>query len=170
MSEQISQVISIVNAKVEHYQQILALNELLVHYLSPLDISALQALINDAKVCKVALIDDEVVAFVIALCEGKPYDSVNYRWFSDRYESFLYVDRIVVSPDTHGKGIGKRIYNDLFAIAKLLGVAQITAEINTKPANDVSLKFHQRMGFTEVGRQVIADGKKEVSMQLKRIF
>ena len=32
-----------------------------------------------------------------ALREGTPYESPNYRWFSERYPEFVYIDRIVIA-------------------------------------------------------------------------
>ena len=40
---------------------------------------------------------DMLVAFCIVFTEGSTYDSKNYQWFSQKYDSFVYMDRIVVS-------------------------------------------------------------------------
>lgn len=162
-----TQQITIVNAKPEHYQQILALNHQLVHFLSPLNLEKLTTLANNSAIFKVAMLDDEVVAFMIVFKEGADYDSVNYQWFSQKYDQFLYIDRIVVAPSTSGMGLGKRLYHDLFESARLAGIDKFTAEINTIPENPVSLNFHLALGFVEVAKQTIDNGKKEVSMQLK---
>ena len=38
-----------------------------------------------------------LVAFCIVFSQGSIYDSRNYQWFSQNYDSFVYMDRIVVS-------------------------------------------------------------------------
>lgn len=43
----------------------------------------------------------------------------------------------------------------------------ITCEIDIKPINEVSLVFHENMGFKEVGRQEIKGGEKVVSLQAR---
>lgn len=40
---------------------------------------------------------DMLVAFCIVFSQGSIYDSRNYQWFSQNYDSFVYMDRIVVS-------------------------------------------------------------------------
>ena len=42
----------------------------------------------------------------------------------------------------------------------------LAAEVDIEPPNSVSLKFHERQNFIEVGRQMI-DGGKLVSLRVK---
>ena len=160
---------SLINADETHYEAVLALNESLVHHLSPLTIEGLRSLAQYADLFRVVVKDEKVMGFVIVLREGTAYPSVNYRWFSGRYPAFLYIDRIAISPEMHGKGVGKAIYRELFAYAKKQGIPRVVAEIYSQPPNTASLEFHRINGFIEVGRQLTADGTKEVSMQLKEI-
>jgi predicted GNAT superfamily acetyltransferase len=106
-----------------------------------------------------------VVAFLLAFREGANYDSVNYQWFSRRYASFLYIDRIVVSPNARGSGAGALLYRRAFAHAVKSDVPWITCEFDVAPPNPASEAFHQKFGFRELGRQLVADGKKLVSLQ-----
>ncbi len=164
-------MISIENSREEHYDKILNLNEQLVHFLSPMDLNKYQKMIQETAMNKVALEDDEVTGFMMVFSEGKSYDSVNYKWFEQRYEKFLYVDRIVISPKHHKKGIGKKLYEELFSYAKKIGYNIITCEIDIEPPNPGSLKFHNRMGFQEVGTQEIDSkgSKKVVSLQIAEL-
>ena len=41
-------------------------------------------------------IEEKLVGFLIALTPGKEYHSINYKWFEKRFDSFMYVDRIVI--------------------------------------------------------------------------
>lgn len=159
----------IIDAGETHYKDILALNEQLVHHLSPLSFEKLHSLAGLSELVKVVIQQGKVVGFAIILREGKSYDSVNYRWFSDRYPAFLYIDRIAISPEMHGKGVNRAVYHELFAYAKQTGITRIAAEIYSQPPNTVSLAFHTANGFIEVGRQLVADGTREVSLQLKEI-
>lgn len=152
-------------ATVKDYKAILSLNEDLVHYLSPMDKVKLKHLHEQAELLWVALADGEVAAFLLALGQGKDYDSVNYTWFESRYDRFLYIDRVVVSTAHQGRGIGKKLYSTIRTYAKTLGYPVLTAEIDIEPPNLDSLEFHKAFGFSEVGRQSVADGKKVVSLQ-----
>ena len=150
-------------------ERILELNEESVHFLSPLTMDKLERLWDQSEMLSVVECDGAVEAFVLTIREGKDYDSLNYLWFSKDYEKFLYIDRVVVSERMKGKGLGTMLYKSVFEHAREMGVPYVTAEIDINPPNFGSLKFHERFGFKEVGRQAVADGKKVVSLQAVEI-
>ena len=108
---------------------------------------------------------ESVCAFLLAFREGSGHDSENYCWFNRHYNQFLYVDRIVVSKAHRGKQFGALLYADLFRFARAADPERITSEIDIEPANRVSLRFHERFGFEEVGSQWLAGAKKRLSLQ-----
>lgn len=150
---------------IKDYDRILQLNEESVHFLSPLTKDKLEKIISQCEMVNVAEVDGRVEAFVLTLKEGKEYDSVNYLWFDNHYDQFLYIDRVVVSLEMQSKGLGRTLYESVFNHAKLTGVPYVTAEIDINPPNPGSLKFHEKFGFVEVGKQTVAQGKKVVSLQ-----
>lgn len=104
-----------------------------------------------------------VVGFVIVLVEGvEAYDSPNYRWFDERLDSFLYVDRVAVDASAQGLGVGRMLYDAVIERARALGRTAVVAEINTAPRNDQSLGFHARMGFEVL--EEVADPRYEGRM------
>jgi len=151
------------------YEQILKLNEESVHFLSPLTKEKLAHLHHESEILNVIEINGFVEAFVLALREGKDYDSVNYTWFEKNFDQFLYIDRVVVSVKQQKSGLGKLLYQEVFKHAKAIGIPVVTAEIDIEPPNPVSLKFHEKFGFQEVGKQPVACGKKVVSLQAAQI-
>jgi predicted GNAT superfamily acetyltransferase len=144
---------------------LLALNAESERFLSPLDAARLDWLLGMSACRRVVELDGCAVAFLLALREGAAYDSPNYRWFCARYSRFLYVDRVVVAAAEQGKHLGAALYDDLFAGAQSAGIATITCEFDIDPPNEASRRFHARYGFREVGRQWLAGGKKQVSLQ-----
>ena len=152
-------------ADINDFAAILALNEESVHFLSPLDLPRLSALHAQAALHRVVEVDDRVAAFLLAFREHADYDSPNYLWFEHRYETFLYIDRVVVGRALQGTGLGRRLYQDAFAEAQRSAVPRLTCEFDIDPPNPVSAGFHAGFGFVEVGRQSAAGGKKQVSLQ-----
>ena len=146
---------------------ILALNLESEAVLSPMDAARYAHLLSQSAYARV-VDDGKVVAFLLAFREGADYDSPNYRWFAERYDKFLYVDRVVVSHAWHGRGFGRLLYDDLFAFARASGVPCITCEFDIEPPNEASRRFHARYGFEEVGVQTLPKGKR-VSLQLARL-
>lgn len=148
------------------FPALLALNEESVAVLSPLDRPALASLHAQAARHRVAEIGGEVAAFLLVLREGADYASPNYRWFAANYDRFLYVDRVVVSLAHQGRGLGRRLYDDLFDWARREGFERIACEFDIEPPNEASRRFHAGYGFREVGSQRVSEGKKRVSLQI----
>lgn len=143
---------------------VLALNHAFVSVLSPLDDERLAHLVGQATLYRVAEEEGRVLAFLLAMSEGADYHSPNYRWFAARYPRFLYIDRIVVAAEAQGLGLGETLYRGAFGHAASRGVSLVTCEFDIAPPNPASSRFHARLGFREVGRQVLGAGK-EVSLQ-----
>lgn len=151
------------------FEAILRLNDAEERQTSRMDLERLRSLVRMSACCKVFTLDGEAVAFLIALRDGAPYRNDNYQWFASRFPSFLYVDRVVVDSRFAGRGIGSRLYQDLFAFARDSGVGTLVCEYNIDPPNPASRAFHDKFGFEEIGTQWVANGTKQVSLQAARI-
>ena len=133
-------------------ESILALNEGAVAVLSPMNASRFEWLRGLCSLLRVAEDGGEVAGFLMGFCAGADYDSINYRWFSENFGDFLYVDRVVVSDNHRGKGIASQFYEHAVEWSREQGLACLVAEIDIEPPNEASLKFHERFGFVEVDR------------------
>ena len=91
------------------------------------------------------------------------YDSLNYLWFQERYENFIYIDRIAVAAGARRQGIAGSLYRDIFDFARPRA-GLLTCEVNTRPVNAESMAFHENFGFREVGARESADGTISVSL------
>ena len=111
---------------------------------------------------RVAILNDRLVGFLIAVSDSADYESVYFRWFTQRYTDFLYIDRIVVAAWAQRKGVGLALYQDVEQYAATLPAA-LTADVYSTPANEVSLAFHHRFGFQLVGSQDVENGTKTVA-------
>ena len=78
------------------FEAIIGLNDAEVQQTSPMNLERLIALVEMAAYSRVATVDGQVAAFIIALRDGAPYENDNYSWFASRFPHFLYVDRVVV--------------------------------------------------------------------------
>jgi predicted GNAT superfamily acetyltransferase len=107
-------------------------------------------------------------AMLIALTPKADYDSPNFLWFRERRENFLYVDRIAVAANHRRRGIGRLLYDDLFAAARDQGIPSVTCEVNLEPRNDRSLDFHRALGFEQVGEGV-AKGHRVAYLECTRL-
>ena len=101
------------------------------------------------------------LGFCVVMGPGVAYRSPNYRWFAERYADFVYLDRIAFDRRATGQGRGPAMYAEVERLARELrpGATELTLEVNLQPPNDGSLRFHRRLGFTEVGRLEPGPGK-----------
>ncbi len=146
-------------------QEVLALNLESEHYLSSLDDSTLAHLHATAAYHRVVEVDTEVGAFLLAFREVSDYAASNFLWFRDRYDAFVYIDRVVVGARHRGLHLGSALYRDLLAFARKVGVGHVVCEYDLEPYNPASASFHKSFGFVEVGQRMTDDNKKRVSMQ-----
>ncbi len=146
---------------------VLAINEANVELLAPLDAERLGQLQEWAHRCDVIEVDGGFGGFVVTVCSGSAYDSDNYRWFAERYETFLYLDRIVLAPHVRRRGVGARVYDALEAEAAPFG--RMLLEVNADPPNVASLAFHHGRGYVEVGTKTVGEDAHLVSLLGKEL-
>jgi predicted GNAT superfamily acetyltransferase len=155
------------DARAQDHPAVVSLNEDSVRFLSPMDAPRLSRLAKAACYFRVAEVEKTVVAFLLAFRKGAEYDSPNFQWFNQRFDDFIYLDRVVVGPKFRGKGIAKNFYTDLERFAVSAGVFRLTCEVDVSPPNPISLKFHDAWGFREIDRHAPYDGSKIVSLRTK---
>ena len=108
-----------------------------------LDKEKLQSLLNQSNYCKVAFYNNEPAGFLLCLPEDVDYGSLNYKWVSERYSNFIYIDRISVIEKFQNVNIGTALYTDLgyFSIEK--GYDTILCEVNIMPVSYTHLRAHE---------------------------
>ena len=155
----------IIDAKKSDFSEILSLNQKAMPAVSFMDEESLNYFHNVSEYFKLIKRgkENKIYGFLIGLTDKLNYKSENYLWFSKRYSSFMYVDRIVIQKDSLGLGLGTMLYNDLIDYSKNK-FKNIICEYNIKPMNLISKKFHEKFGFKRVGNQKTEGGTKEVLM------
>jgi uncharacterized protein len=139
---------------------VLLLNNTNAKETSALDGGSLKTLLDMAFYARG--IDRGATALLIALENNAGYASPNFMWFKESRESFVYIDRIIVSISARGQGMARVLYEDLIAAAKRAGHDRVVCEVNIEPPNPVSEAFHVAMGFEPVGQATIHNGTKTV--------
>ena len=147
---------------------VLRLNESSVPHVSRVSAAELRWFATHAHYFRVVRDNAEVAGFLIGMRPGLPYQSPNYRWFAENYADFGYVDRVVVAAAARRLGIASMLYED-FAATLAGEVDVMTCEVNIRPANDSSMRYHERLGFVQVASQETEGGTKEVALLEKRL-
>jgi predicted GNAT superfamily acetyltransferase len=143
---------------------VLALNHRNVALLAPMDLEKLTALRAVAHRFDVVEVDGRFGGFVLTMAPGSAYWSPYYRWFAERGDGLLYLDRIVLHEEVRRRGVGSAVYDDVEAEAVAYG--GVALEVNVDPPNEPSLAFHRNRGYVEVGR--LGDAGHRVVLMEKR--
>ncbi len=136
----------------DDFSWVIALNQLHVPAVSDAEADRFSYLFERSAIALTAWVDGSPAGFSLTMTHGLDYDSSNYNWFSESYEHFIYLDRVVVDESFHRHGVGRALY----AETERLGLLEVpdaevfVLEFNVEPRNDVSLAFHERLGFTEL--------------------
>ena len=153
-------------AQATDFSRILDINATEEEKTSRIDLARITQLDRWSDYHRVAVVEGQVVGFLLVMSDASDYDGDNFRWFIERYKRFLYVDRIVIDQAYAGQGVGSALYGDLIEFAATQGRPALCCEINVSPPNPLSHAFHARFGFNEVGRSAEASAPKIVSYQL----
>ena len=146
---------------------ILSLNQNSIPAVSSSNLEIMKHFLTICDYFKVFKINGEIIGFLNALQPLKDYKSEHYKWFNDRYKSFIYVDRIIFKKSYQNQGYGTIFYNDLIESVKNDSL-DIVCEINTKPYNKQSIQFHKKYGFKDIGTENIDSNKSVVYMRYKK--
>jgi len=149
-------------------ERVLALNEAAVPHVNSIDLEQIRWFADNAFYFKVATIDDKRVGFLIGLRPGLDYRSENYRWFCGNYDDFGYVDRVAVDESARRFGVASRLYEDFASLLEGV-VPYMTCEVNVRPPNESSMRYHEQHGFRRVATQETEGGSKEVALLEKKL-
>lgn len=126
------------------------------------------------SMCDVALVatnrDKQIIAFLLSLGQGQPYQSENYRWFEERGVRHQYIDRVVVAESAKGTGIGRALYESVFERARERGANEVTTEVSVFPPNPGPVAFHERLGFRQLAEQDTKGGTIRVALVARSVY
>lgn len=151
------------------HEAVLEINGANVPEVGEMDEAKFALLRAEAVALQVVEVDGAILGFMVLLGPGGSYSSPNYRWFSERYTDFVYVDRIALSEAARGQGWGPALYRYFEAVTNDRSAGVMLAEVNTVPPNPRSLRFHEIFGFAEIARCKPYGGDEEVAMLVKRL-
>lgn len=134
-----------------HHSAILEMNAEFVHWLFPMKQSDLDYILERATYAR--QIDNGKGVLL-----GYPHDvdypnHKNLIWLRQHCEAFFYIDRVIIAAGFHGKSYGQQLYDDVEGYARIQDYELLVCEVNTKPYNPASHRFHIRRGFKPIGEQ-----------------
>ena len=98
-----------------------------------------KSILDKARIKLVLHTDEKVIGFGF-VSSYKPYSNFNGTGVLTYF----------ILPEYTGKGLGKKLCNELISKSEELGITNFLAHVSSK--NSQSLNFHKKLGFIEVGR------------------
>ena len=145
-------IVAIRDVDLDDLPDVLALNERSVPSMNSLTMERMRWFADTAAYFRVAESSGSIAGFLICMAPEAPYRSPNFLWLQERYRDFLYIDRVAVSAQFRRRGIAGTLYRDA-AATDSSRFRMLACEVNLRPRNPESLRFHERYGFEPVGTQ-----------------
>ena len=145
-------IVAIRDVDLDDLPDVLALNERSVPSMNSLTMERMRWFADTAAYFRVAESSGSIAGFLICMAPEAPYRSPNFLWLQERYRDFLYIDRVAVSARFRRRGIAGTLYRDA-AATDPSRFRMLACEVNLRPRNPESLRFHEQYGFEPVGTQ-----------------
>ena len=149
-------LIDINDASNHQFKKLTALNNVFATETSLLTTDKLEKMAANAF-CALAITPD--IGMLIAFDENADYDSENFLYLKSIEKDFVYIDRVMVHKQHQGMGIGTGFYETLIEMAAEEGKTKLLCEVNIDPENEISIAFHEGMGFEAIGEKTLSNGK-----------
>ena len=146
------------------FEEIIEINTRFESFLSPLDNSKLEFLLEESNFAKSISVKQRLIGFLITIPSNSVYNSINYNWFNKKYKSFIYIDRVCISDEFQRHGLGQYFYDEVKSNFREM-TKRMVCEVNLYPRNKISELFNMRYGFKEVGKLKSKNSLKLVSLK-----
>lgn len=153
------ELIDLIAASNSQKKKFLALNNQFARETSKLDLQRFEFMIENS-IAAFAISPD--IGFFLAYDEKSKYDGIHFQYLKKKFKNFIYLDRIVVKKSEQGLGVGTSLYECLFEIAEDADIEYILCEVNIEPMNEISIEFHDMLGFETIEDRKIEEINKTV--------
>jgi predicted GNAT superfamily acetyltransferase len=100
-----------------------------------------------------------VVGYLMSYPSDSRYDDEEIRAFRARVaEPFVYICQVALAPEYRRRGMGRALYRAVHREAQRRGCALLCAEVNIRPPNHASLRFHLALGFRPLAELEVSSG------------
>jgi predicted GNAT superfamily acetyltransferase len=145
----------------EDFDEILSINSESVPHVADLDDEELRRLVTLASVVWVAESAMRVVGYLVGMSDSDGYDGEEFGWFLKRFDQpFMYVDQIAVDARARRANVASQMYGHLAHWCITLNINLLCCEVNMRPANSISVSFHEKFGFKRLDELETSDGRR----------
>jgi uncharacterized protein len=158
--------ITIRDVREHELDSVLAMNNAAGPGVLAMDTARIRYFWENADYFRVAEVDGLLAGFLIGVSQSANHDSSNFLWFRERYEQFIYIDRIVIASARRSAGVGRVFYADIHSFSEARA-PYLAAEVFIESNNHPALLFHGSFGFREVGQHLMPNTEIRACMLIK---
>jgi predicted GNAT superfamily acetyltransferase len=85
--------------------------------------------------------------FALGMSSRQPQPDFTQQWFLMRFDSFLYLERLVVAAACQRQGVGRALLLQTQQWAQERGLERMCCQVHDRPANRAAQAFVEAMGF-----------------------
>lgn len=113
---------------------------------------------------------ETVIGYALAFPDFVEYDGEEFqKLLKTLNKPFLYIDQIAIRANKRRTGVASALYKGIEMHARSRSMSALCCEVNLRPPNPTSIKFHRRMGFEEFGRMETKDQRTVLLMRMPLI-
>lgn len=109
-----------------------------------------ESILKKSPYCYVDEIENSIAGFLLAYPNDliEPKDEI-HSYLIKKYpeEDFVYIFQVAIDPKYQRKGVGEKLYKQLFDDTKMIKKVVVTSK---NPYNVASEKFHLKLGFKKI--------------------
>ncbi len=88
--------------------------------------------------------------FALGISSRQPQPDFTQQWLLMRFDSFLYLERLIVAPACRRRGVGGELLQQTLQWARERGLARVCCQVHERPSNRVAQAFVEAMGFAAI--------------------
>ena len=79
-----------------------------------------QDIYNNSLFLIEVIVEDDFAGFAFVMDNKSEYQSLNYKYFKNKFKNFLYIDRVAFLEQFQRRGLGTKVYNEIYNLSKKL--------------------------------------------------
>ncbi len=88
--------------------------------------------------------------FALGISSLQPQPDFTQQWLLMRFDSFLYLERVVVAAVCQRQGVGRQLLQQTLRWAEEKGLERVCCQVHERPANRAAQAFVEAMGFVAI--------------------
>lgn len=94
--------------------------------------------------------DAGLQGFALGISSRQPQPDFTQQWLLMRFDSFLYLDRLVVAAACRRRGVGRELLQQTLQWARERGLERVCCQVHERPPNRAAQAFVEAMGFAPI--------------------